>query len=341
MALPLNNIPSLRSPIAYALLLLTIIWSIWLIYPIAIPVSSFQIQLLYVQTDNLIQFDAYNNGFKSLSISHTNASNHEIDTSRWKPMSSLSSVLQHTDKAAPSNGQTASNDQNSSKQERPKADKENSASQTATERLDPSKTASAQDKIVNFSSDPNKSDSQIATGEDVYDSILLNDMATSKAIQGTDSKSKKPRPLILYAFFETEDSLPNIHFFLRHALHASADFVFIMNGPATVKIPTLPNVRVIHRRNRCHDIGSYGEVLTKDGLWKKYRRFIMLNSSIRGPFFPSWSSACWSDVYLNKVTAEVKVSTQDLLLFVRFGYICIPPCKLIIHVLIIHHSLSA
>ena len=33
----------------------------------------------------------------------------------------------------------------------------------------------------------------------------------------------------------------------------------------------------------------------------------MLNASIRGPFLPYWASGCWSDMYLEKVTDEVKV----------------------------------
>jgi hypothetical protein len=41
--------------------------------------------------------------------------------------------------------------------------------------------------------------------------------------------------------------------------------------------------------------------------WRKYRRFILMNASIRGPFMPHWSGQCWSEVYLRKVTEEVKV----------------------------------
>lgn len=48
-------------------------------------------------------------------------------------------------------------------------------------------------------------------------------------------------------------------------------------------------------------------MLTKDDLYEGYRRFIMLNASIRGPFLPSWAQGCWSDMYLGKVTNEVKV----------------------------------
>lgn len=32
-----------------------------------------------------------------------------------------------------------------------------------------------------------------------------------------------------------------------------------------------------------------------------------MNASIRGPFLPTWSSSCWSDVYLSKITPIVKL----------------------------------
>lgn len=54
-------------------------------------------------------------------------------------------------------------------------------------------------------------------------------------------------------------------------------------------------------------LGAYAEALLKDDLYKKYKNFILLNASLRGPFVPYWSEACWSDLYLNKITDEVKV----------------------------------
>jgi hypothetical protein len=42
-------------------------------------------------------------------------------------------------------------------------------------------------------------------------------------------------------------------------------------------------------------------------LYKKYTRFITLNTSLRGPFMPHWADNCWSDMYLSKLTDQVKV----------------------------------
>ncbi|KAG9521454.1 hypothetical protein KCU93_g7385, partial [Aureobasidium melanogenum] len=115
--------------------------------------------------------------------------------------------------------------------------------------------------------------------------------------------------LVLYTYHETDEAFKNLDFFLKHALHDKADFVFIMNGEYSISIPDLPNVKVIDRPNTCYDLGAYGEVLRADDslLATKYSRFIMINASLRGPFFPSWANNCWSDTYLSKLSDRVKL----------------------------------
>ncbi len=92
-------------------------------------------------------------------------------------------------------------------------------------------------------------------------------------------------------------------------MHAQADFVFILSGDNEAEkiIPVHSNIRYVKRENKCYDLGAYAETLLKDDLYKRYKKFILLNASLRGPFVPYWSEACWSDLYLNKVTDEVKV----------------------------------
>jgi hypothetical protein len=119
------------------------------------------------------------------------------------------------------------------------------------------------------------------------------------------------RPLILYAYKESANAIENIDFFLNQGLHSNADFVFILNGNNTVRssIPTnRPNVRVIERPNTCFDLGAYGEVLRADNLWERHRHFILLNASLRGPFLPTWSRDCWTDLFLRRLRDKVKVS---------------------------------
>ncbi|KAL8760539.1 MAG: hypothetical protein Q9184_003286 [Pyrenodesmia sp. 2 TL-2023] len=89
------------------------------------------------------------------------------------------------------------------------------------------------------------------------------------------------------------------------------DFMFILNGNQTDLlrlIPPAPNVWAVHHENRCHDLGSCGKALQDIGAGlAQYKRFILMNASIRGPFVPHWSEECWSDAYLDKGTDKVKL----------------------------------
>jgi hypothetical protein len=125
-------------------------------------------------------------------------------------------------------------------------------------------------------------------------------------------KEDPDRPLVLYAYSETPSSRANALFFLKNGLHASADFIFILNGETDFELllpEGVPNIKFIKRDNTCYDLGAYGEVLRNNNkeLARKYKRFILLNSSIRGPFQPVWSKGCWSKLYLDRLSDKVKL----------------------------------
>lgn len=113
----------------------------------------------------------------------------------------------------------------------------------------------------------------------------------------------------MYTYAESDTARPNFEFFLNKGLHAEADFVFILNGPTSVRelIPNLDNVRVIERENKCFDLGSMGQVLRQNDLWKQYKRFITMNASIRGPFLPMYDSSCWTNIFLERLDSYTKL----------------------------------
>lgn len=192
------------------------------------------------------------------------------------------------------------------------------------------------------------------------ESSLPSPEATSTG-RGVSPTKKEDRPLILYAYSESEFARVNLKFFLDHGLHSAADFIFILNGetdvdklifpPADINstrdealpIRSRSNVLIKRRNNFCFDLGAHAEVLNSvvgGAGWfnhtgpiaempsssssaeitqifgpnneslkfrDRYKAYILMNASIRGPFAPTWSTTCWSDAYLNKVTERVKL----------------------------------
>lgn len=177
----------------------------------------------------------------------------------------------------------------------------------------------AQDIITEAQDNAAKLDVGLTTGEsfgentDVIVTVPSTEEEKSESGKSTESSKSNisDRPLILYAYADSEDgtALENLMFFIAHGLHAAADFVFILNGEtdASALVPEKDNIRLVQRPNECYDLGAYAEVLLKDDLYKNYKRFITMNASVRGPFIPYWSEGCWTDMFLSKVTEEVKL----------------------------------
>lgn len=162
-------------------------------------------------------------------------------------------------------------------------------------------------------------------------SIHLKPDTPPSAIEDDKNVERSDRPLILYAYAESENARTNLEFFLKKGLHGKADFVFIFNGEAPEAVRLIPtkrsNVRIVQRDNTCYDIGSFGKVLRSQikvggegdngkgvPLWHRYKWFITMNASIRGPFLPMWSQECWTDAFLRKVTDDTKVSPRGIVL---------------------------
>lgn len=121
--------------------------------------------------------------------------------------------------------------------------------------------------------------------------------------------------LILYATHEISD---NLLFFCRNGYieQDNHDFIFIFNNP-TLKINFLskkPNVRVINRVNIGIDFGAWTETLLKSEnnklLYQNYDYFILINSTIRGPFLTpeqQQQKILWTDIFINKLDEKTKL----------------------------------
>jgi len=98
--------------------------------------------------------------------------------------------------------------------------------------------------------------------------------------------------LVVYAHFEKDAVYKeNLEMFLEAGVEErdDVDYLFIIQGESLVSFPEYRNLRVLKKTNECLDFGawSYG-LSTLDWQSGKYKHFIFINSSVRGPFVPNY-----------------------------------------------------
>lgn len=117
------------------------------------------------------------------------------------------------------------------------------------------------------------------------------------------------RTLVLYCYYENEDNLQNLRYFLDHGYVASDDvqyYFLINNGVCTVRFPKTDNVHVIERTENTYDLLTYKWFFKTHNV-VGYTSCYLINASCRGPFLPPYvGSKTWIQL-LNDVLA-----TSDL-----------------------------
>jgi lipopolysaccharide biosynthesis protein len=83
------------------------------------------------------------------------------------------------------------------------------------------------------------------------------------------------------------------------------DFILISNNKEyTIEIP---NIHVLIRDNVGYDFGGWSEALLTNQFYQNYDTFIFANSSVIGPFLPSYYKGKWTDIYLEGLQGNVKL----------------------------------
>ncbi|RKO91776.1 hypothetical protein BDK51DRAFT_21188, partial [Blyttiomyces helicus] len=103
----------------------------------------------------------------------------------------------------------------------------------------------------------------------------------------------------------------NLMFFLRHGLLSNVDYLFVLNSDLreNVIIPSRSNIHILRRENSCYDLGSFkvGVEHLEKKTGKTYKRLMMINASVRGPFMPTYTQGCWIDHFLSRLRNDVKL----------------------------------
>lgn len=128
----------------------------------------------------------------------------------------------------------------------------------------------------------------------------------------------KPNTLVVYVFSKTDDEYENnLMFFLRHgpAENDGCHYVFILQQSEGVELPDISrlipsNAQIEFHKNECYDWGTVGWLIDSGRVdILAYKYFVFLNSSVRGPFVPTYSQGAkrWHEHMTSRITDKVKV----------------------------------
>jgi hypothetical protein len=120
-------------------------------------------------------------------------------------------------------------------------------------------------------------------------------------------KSNSNKILILYCYFEKNiNYINNLQLFLKLGLYDECDYLFIINGKISIEIPEKNNIKVLYRKNEDYDFGAYNDALETINI-NKYNYYFFINTSVRGPFIPSYVKIKWYEPFINLLIDDIKL----------------------------------
>jgi hypothetical protein len=132
--------------------------------------------------------------------------------------------------------------------------------------------------------------------------------------------------VVFYAYFEDPGAKRNLSFFCDHGVFAEDDrmYVFVVNGnKCTVDIPAYSNVKIIRRNNVGFDFGAWAEGI-RSIILSNFDYFVFLNSSVRGPFLPSYvrKKDCF-DMFFELIDGKTKLVGTTIVNYIDKNPLCI------------------
>ncbi|KAL0029714.1 hypothetical protein WJX79_004145 [Trebouxia sp. C0005] len=126
------------------------------------------------------------------------------------------------------------------------------------------------------------------------------------------------KTLVVHIFADTDpEYLENLKFFIRYGIlqEDNAEYiVLIQTDSSTIfaRLPGLPdNAKYVQHKNECYDWGTVGWLLLHSGKVKmsEFKYFVITNSSVRGPFLPSYvqGHVAWYTLLTQRLSKDIKL----------------------------------
>jgi hypothetical protein len=111
--------------------------------------------------------------------------------------------------------------------------------------------------------------------------------------------------LVLYVFHIYNE---RVEHFIKNCIFydINVDFIMISNGKNN-KFEVPSYVKTLFRDNIGYDFGGWSDALLTNNLYENYDTFIFVNSSVIGPFIPSYYKDKWTNIYINGLKNNIKL----------------------------------
>lgn len=114
--------------------------------------------------------------------------------------------------------------------------------------------------------------------------------------------------LVLYHYFEKDQSyINNFAHFLRFGYDSTLNYLVIIAGECSLDLPSLDNIQYFFTENKNFDYGGYCTAIKNLGLWQQYDFYLFINSSVRGPFLPTYCKHDWAKLFIEQFTDGVGI----------------------------------
>jgi hypothetical protein len=135
----------------------------------------------------------------------------------------------------------------------------------------------------------------------------IDALAPSSGLSSSPAARMTNNILILYCYYEKNNIYKNnLELFLKTGLHDECDYLFIINGDLSIKIPEKNNIKVLFRKNEDYDFGAYNDAFDTFDT-SQYDYYFFINTSVRGPFIPTYANIKWYQPFINLLTDDVKL----------------------------------